>query len=251
MLIRSIGLLVLGLFLALSTQLHPAWSQGNGVERYGKNDRPTSEVGAAYASQCLQNGLRCTLVYGDSARTPETAAKAAPSSSEPLFNPRDPILNGPVAIVVVLVAFATIIGLWMRFGGGGMLLAPAPREMKRREGEVPESWGSPAREMEERPNDFLQRIAAMRDRRQALVLLLRHCLLHAADATGTRLFRYDTERAVLGRLPVNMAGRDRLENLLIEAELVHYGGRALVESQFNDLLAIARGFLSNGRVANA
>lgn len=251
MLTRSVGLLVLGLFLAQSTQLHPAWAQGNGVERDGKSDRPTSEIGAAYASQCSQNGLRCTLVYGDAAQTPDAAASAASSSNEPFFSPRDPILTGPLAIVVVLVALATIIGLWMRFGSGGMLLAPAPQEMKRREGVVPESWGSPAHEIEERPNDFLQRIAAMQDRRQALVLLLRHCLLHAADATGTRLFRYDTERAVLGRLPVNMAGRDRLENLLIEAELVHYGGRALVESQFADLLAIARGFLSNGRAANA
>lgn len=251
MLIRSIGLLALGLFLAAGTQPNPAWAQGTRVEHDGKNNRPTGAVGAEYASQCSQNGLRCTLVYGDAAQTSDATASAASTSSRQLLNPPEPIITGPLAIVVVLVVLATSIGLWMRFGNGGMLLSQAPREMKRREGEVPESWRSTPHEIEERPNDFLQRIAAMQDRRQALVLLLRHCLLHAADATGTRLFRYDTERAVLSRLPVNMAARDRLENLLIEAELVHYGGRALVESQFTDLLATARGFLSNVRVANA
>jgi hypothetical protein len=251
MVIRSAGLLVLGLFLAASAQSQPARALASGTEPVGRNDHPTSTVGAEYASQCLRNGLRCTLVYADAAKAVEVAPNAASSSDRPLFSPQEPIVTGPLAIVVVLIGLMAIIGLWMRFGNGGVLLSPAPREMKQRQGEAPENWYSFANEAGERPNEFLQRIAAMEDRRQALVLLLRHCLLQAADVTGTRLFRSDTERAVLARLPETMPGRDHLENLLIEAELVHYGGRVLAESQFTALLATARGFLSSGRMANA
>ncbi|MEZ2221621.1 hypothetical protein [Rhizobium sp. RCC_161_2] len=251
MLMRGAGLLVLGLFLAVSAQFQPVRAQGNSIEPVGRIDHPTSTVGAEYASQCLGNGLRCTLVYADTAKAVETAPTVTSSPERPSFSPRDPIVTGPLGIVVVLVGLVAIIGLWMRFGNGGVLLSPAPREMKQRQGETPENWHSPTPEAQERPNDFLQRIAAMADRRQALVLLLRHCLLHAADVTGTRLFRSDTERAVLGRLPAGMPGRDRLENLLNEAELVHYGGRVLAESQFTALLATARGLLSSGRLANA
>jgi hypothetical protein len=91
----------------------------------------------------------------------------------------------------------------------------------------------------------------MADRRQALVLLLRHCLLHAADVTGTRLSRSDTERALFARLPETMPDRERLEYLLSEAELVHYGGRAVAESHFGALLNVARSLLSAGRLGHA
>jgi hypothetical protein len=166
------------------------------------------------------------------------------------MSPREPVVNGPLAVAIVLVGLIVVIGLWIRFGNGGVLLSSAPRDIKR-QGEAPESWRTSAAEAEEKPSDFLQRIAAMADRRQALVLLLRHCLLHAADMTGTRLFRSDTERAVFARLPSNMPERDRLENFLTAVELVHYGGRTLAESHFGVLLTTARGLLSSGRVANA
>lgn len=251
MLIRGVSLLMLGLCFATSAQFQPAQAQGDRAGRLEGTGQPTSASAAEYNALCLRNGLRCTLVYADTAKTAEAAQNATPSSDGPSFSPREPIITGPLAIVLVLVGLVAIIGLWMRFGNGGVLLSSAPREMKQRQGETPENWHSSTNEAQERPNEFLQRIAAMKDRRQALVLLLRHCLLHAADVTETRLFRFDTERAVLGRLPQGMPGRDRLENLLNEAELVRYGGRALAESQFTTLLDTARGFLSSGRLANA
>jgi hypothetical protein len=196
--------------------------------------------------------LRCTLVYGDASAKIEPASNTTKSSPQrkPLMSPREPVVNGPLAVAIVLVGLIVVIGLWIRFGNGGVLLSSAPRDIKR-QGEAPESWRTSAAEAEEKPSDFLQRIAAMADRRQALVLLLRHCLLHAADMTGTRLFRSDTERAVFARLPSNMPERDRLENFLTAVELVHYGGRTLAESHFGVLLTTARGLLSSGRVANA
>lgn len=251
MLIRGVSLLVLGLCFAASAQIHAAQAQEDRSALLGSTGHPTSAVAVEYNAQCLRNGLRCTLVYADAAKAAETAQKATPSENRQPFSPGEPLMNGPTAIVVVIIGLIAVIGLWMRFGNGGVLLSQAPREMKQRQDEAPESWRSVVPQAQERPGDFLQRIANMKDRRQALVLLLRHCLLHAADITETRLFRYDTERAVLGRLPESLPGRDRLENLLNEAELVHYGGRVLAESQFTTLLDTARGFLSSGRMVNA
>ncbi|MBY3050113.1 hypothetical protein [Rhizobium laguerreae] len=250
MAIRTLGLLV-ALLLATSAQFSPVQAQKSDSQQVGGGDRQKSAVGAEYAAQCVQNGLRCTLVYGD------VPAKAEPTSNtksspqrKPLMIPQEPVVSGPLAVAVVLVGLVVAVGLWIRFGNGGVLLSSAPRDIKR-QGEAPESWRTSAAEAEEKPSDFLQRIAAMADRRQALVLLLRHCLLHAADVTGTRLFRSDTERAVFARLPDNMPDRDRLENFLTAVELVHYGGRTLAESHFGVLLTTARGLLSSGRVANA
>ncbi|QIO48128.1 hypothetical protein HA464_29340 (plasmid) [Rhizobium leguminosarum bv. trifolii] len=251
MTIRNLGLLV-ALLLATSAQFSPAWAQDSDSQQVGGGDHQKSAVGAEYAAQCQQNGLRCTLVYGDASAKVEPASNTTKSSPQrkPLMSPREPVVNGPLAVAIVLIGLIVVIGLWIRFGNGGVLLSSAPRDIKR-QGEAPESWRTSAAEAEEKPSDFLQRIAAMADRRQALVLLLRHCLLHAADMTGTRLFRSDTERAVFARLPSNMPERDRLENFLTAVELVHYGGRTLAESHFGVLLTTARGLLSSGRVANA
>ncbi|TCA27836.1 hypothetical protein E0H66_32070 [Rhizobium leguminosarum bv. viciae] len=251
MTIRNLGLLV-ALLLATSAQFSPAWAQDSDSQQVGGGDHQKSAVGAEYAAQCQQNGLRCTLVYGDASAKIEPTSNTTKSSPQrkPLMSPREPVVNGPLAVAIVLVGLIVVIGLWIRFGNGGVLLSSAPRDIKR-QGEAPESWRTSAAEAEEKPSDFLQRIAAMADRRQALVLLLRHCLLHAADMTGTRLFRSDTERAVFARLPSNMPERDRLESFLTAVELVHYGGRTLAESHFGVLLTTARGLLSSGRVANA
>ncbi len=242
MAIRSPGLLA-AIFLAAAAQFQPVQAQDN--------VRVASSGGDEYAAECLLNGLGCKLTYSDSSEAAKPASSTTASQPDPVYIPREPIMSGPVSVVVVLVALVAAIGLWMRFGNGGILLARAPRELKQRQGETPESWRTSAGEIEERPSDFLQRIAAMADRKQALVLLLRHCLLHAADVTGTRLFRSDTERAVLARLPKNMPDRDHLENLLTETELVHYGGRVLAESNFAALLATARSLLSSGKLRNA
>jgi len=242
MAIRSLSLSA-AIFLAATAQFQPAQAQDN--------IQAASPAGGEYAAQCLLNGLRCALIYSDSSEAAKPASRTTTSQTKPTFTPREPIVSGPIAVVVVLVGLVAVIGLWMRFGNGGILLSQAPRELKQRQGEAPESWRTSAGEVEERPSDFLQRIAAMADRKQALVLLLRRCLLHAADVTGTRLFRSDTERAVLARLPESMPDRDHLENLLTETELVHYGGRVLAESHFVALLATARGLLSSGKLANA
>ncbi|MDR9772826.1 hypothetical protein RJJ65_09165 [Rhizobium hidalgonense] len=251
MTLRNAGLLV-ALFLATLAPFPPAQAQDSARQQVDGGTRQSSAAGAEYASQCRQNGLRCTLIYGDGSAKDAPASNTTTSSPQrkPLFIPREPVISGPLAVAVVLVGLIVVIGLWMRFGNGGILLSSAPRDMKR-QGEAPESWRTAAAEAEEEPNDVLQRIAAMADRRQAVVLLLRHCLLHAADISGTRLFRSDTERAVFARLPNSIPDRERLANFLTAVELVHYGGRAVAENHFSTLLATARDLLSVGRLTHA
>ncbi len=240
---------MLALSLAASAQFYPALAQDSSGQQA---DRPLSIVGSEYAAQCALNGVRCKLTYRhDGAEKSKRVPDAALSRDNRSFSSQEPAVGGSLAVVLVLVALVVIIGLAMFFGNGGVLLSSAPRDVKKRQGEAPESWRTSDAAVEERPNDFLSRIAAMADRRQALVLLLRHCLLHAADATGTRLFRSDTERAVFARLPATMPDRERLEHLLAEAELVHYGGRTLQEGHFDTLLNSARALLSVGRLSHA
>ncbi|MDO3431769.1 hypothetical protein QWJ46_03635 [Rhizobium sp. CBN3] len=254
MTIRNAGLLA-ALFLAASAPFPPARAQDSGSQP-ADSHQPISAVGTEYASQCLLNGLRCKLVYGDAsdqakAASGTTSSQGKPPLRTPSSFPRQPVISGgPLAVAVVLVGLAAVIGLWMRFGNGGVLLSSAPRDIKQRQ-EAPQNWRTGADVVEEKPSDFLQRIAAMADRRQALVLLLRHCLLHAADITDTRLSRADTERAVFARLPKTMPGRDRLASFLTAVELVHYGGRTVAENHFGVLLATGRDLLAAGRVAHA
>lgn len=135
MTIRNLGLLA-ALLLATSAQFSPAWAQGSDSQQVGGGDHQKSAVGAEYAAQCQQNGLRCTLVYGDASPKVEPASNTTTSSPQrkPLMIPREPVVSGPLAVAVVLVGLIVAIGLWIRFGNGGVLLSSAPRDIKRQGG---------------------------------------------------------------------------------------------------------------------
>ena len=209
-----------------------------------------------YAAQCAQNGLQCWLVSPPGkpqakADAVEPQVKLNPPPMPPVPAVAEPFFSGPVGVIVVLVGVVAVIGLWMGFGNGGVLVSEAPRKATEQRDERPQDWQTASLREEEKPTDFLQRVAAMTDRREAMILLLRQCLLDAAQRTGTRLLRSDTERAVFARLPDAMARRDDLGYLLSEAELVHYGGRDLTEADFSALLEKARGLISSAGTAHA
>lgn len=239
--------LVFGLAVALVSGIAPAISPFTAAPWLVPASQAWAEDGAKpdspYEALCKRHNLRCALTYG------ERAVDVKPSTT---FTPPQTTTpaGGLAALVVVLLGLLLAIGLWMRFGNGGVLLSRAPRDAQQQEGDVPDDWRASPAQAEETIGQFMQRISAMPDRRAALVHLLRRCLLHAADISGTRLYRHDTERAVLSRLPADMTGRAELGTLLAQTELAHYGGRPVAESQFTALLAAARPLLSDGRIAH-
>ena len=97
------------------------------------------------------------------------------------------------------------------------------------------------------PSTLLDQIRAMGDRREALILLLRHSLLSAADATDVRFARVDTERDALRRLPKEWRHFSELDFILRETEWVHYGGRSIEDDIFTRCLEAGEKILGKGR----
>jgi len=99
-------------------------------------------------------------------------------------------INGlGIAIVVALVGL--LIFLFLKFGGAGGLLRADPKD-KNRPKEKKKAWGLTA-ESEDVEN-IIAKIRAMADRKAAMILLLRHCLLQASQETNVNFRRSDTER---------------------------------------------------------
>lgn len=152
---------------------------------------------------------------------------------------------GSVPVVAVLVILALALLLWLRFGGAGGLLAATPKPDRPR-GAAPDAWAISHKERETDPQRLLAQIAAMTDRRAAMVRLLHHCLLFAGDDSDTRFARADTEREAFRRLPDGWRLRDALRGLLGRTELAHYGGREVDEQGFAAALDLGRAILLSG-----
>jgi hypothetical protein len=199
-------------------------------------EAPRSDTGKGYQAM-VRRRADTDAIYATDLQGGPLTVDSRPRRAEPLA-PRGPLLDGNIAMLVVVGGLALMLLLWLRFGGGGLLArtpadAPAPVV-------TPEGWDAPAGT----PGcGLLARAAAMADRRAALVLLLRACLLHAATVTGTRLARSDTERKVLARLPGSFAALGPLAELLRRTELAHYGGRDVSDADFTASLGAARHLL--------
>jgi hypothetical protein len=194
--------------------------RGDGAQTYMKGTSAQHE--ATYATDIEGGRL-----------TPESRAPRA--VARPSIQP-GPAIDGNLALLLVVGFVGLGLFLWLRYGGADLLSrgprdAPAPRAV------APEAWKIDA-DRNLSPEALLASIAAMTDRRAAMVRLLRHCLLHAAQVSGTRFARSDTERSALRRLPVVWQDK-RLRDLLTRAELAHYGGQDVPEDRFADSLALA------------
>lgn len=203
--------------------------EGEGTAAYDRAAGPRVQRNATYATD-VQGGRLM----------PDSRAPAV--RSQP--NYARPALDGNIALLVVVGVLAIALLLWLRYGGGG-ILARAPRADRPGEA-APAAWDMAGAEDQLTGEALLRSIAAMPDRRAAMVRLLRHCLLHAATLTDTRLARSDTERRVLDRLPAEFSRRHALPQLLGRAELAHYGGREVADPDFTASLSAARGLLTSG-----
>lgn len=208
-------------------------------------DPPLGESSAAYeaaaGSRVQMQAAYATDVQGGRLTSDSRAPRA------PVPPPPVPVLTGNWALLAVVGALALGLLMWLRFGGGGVL-APAPRAGKPRP-QAPAAWNMAGAADRLTGEALLADIAAMPDRRAAMVRLLRHCLLHAAEATGTRLARSDTERRALARLPATLPGASGLAGLLGRTELAHYGGREVTEADFAASLTAARQLLGAAHAA--
>lgn len=203
---------------------------------------PLGEGSAAYQAT-VTGRVQTQATYATEVRGGRlTVDSRAPQVDLPQLRP--PVLTGNWALLAVIGGLALGLVLWLRFGGGGVL-ASAPKADRPR-AQPPAAWdmASPADRLT--GETLLADIVAMPDRRAAMVRLLRHCLLRAAELSDTRLARSDTERRVLARLPASLSVRSDLSALLSRAELAHYGGRPVSDGEFAASLATARALLLGG-----
>lgn len=183
----------------------------------------------------LREGAPGRMIY---AREVSTEAE-----DKPFVPPRGPGLGGGISTFLVLAVVLGALVLLIRFGGSGALVQRRP-EAARQVTASPEAWNITDMERATDTGDLIRQIAAMTDRRAAVVRLLRHCLLRAAEDCGTRFMRADTERAAFRRLPASWARHEALNRILRDAELANYGGRPVEEARFAALLDLGRSILT-------
>ena len=209
---------------------------------------PRVEAVETYQRLAQRNGAQTEVAYAAKVDWEDTAGSPPPSRSN-----RDggSVELGGFGVVLAVLIVGGALLLWLKFGGSGVLLSRAPGDSTVR-AKAPANWNITAEEMTGSSKALLDRIASMPDRSAAMVALLRYCLLAAAEATGTRFARSDTERTAFRRLPGHWPLTAGLETILQRTELAHYGGRPVDEAMFSDALRIGGSILDakRGRAAS-
>lgn len=158
--------------------------------------------------------------------------------------PRVYLGDGGFGTFAVVIVIAALLFIFIKFGAGGMLLQrdpSAPNKPRKRA----RAWGLTAQDQS--VSDIMTQIRGMASRRDALILLLRHCLLQAADETETNFRRADTEREALSRLPKTWRRHKQLHALMFQTELVHYGGRDIDDDAYEKALGHGAQILMEAR----
>jgi len=203
----------------------------------------------SYRVLATRNGAKTDPVYATEldGQLASGKAKITPKGPSRSLEPVD--LNG-YGVALAIGILLGVLFLWLKFGGSGVLLARDPSDSKQKNS-APDSWKISNSEINLDADSRLNQIAAMPDRGAAMVLLLRYCLLAAAQTTSTRFARSDTERSAFGRLPGHWPHLGGLESVLQQAELAHYGGRPVSDGVFDKVLETGRDILSANQKAQA
>jgi len=235
--VRQTALFIL-CFCALITAPVVLWAQDEDTRPITYLDIPQSPEAEAYQDATRRSRIQNNINYVDETTEDLLADVARPTE------PRQPRNNdgqiylptggsGP-GVFIVVALFAIALLLFLKFGAGGTLLRAEPKDAKKKDKTPGEDWGLRPEDIPE--GDLLSKIKNMTDRREALILLLRYCLLRAAEATETNFRRADTERDALGRLPGEWPLFANLRRLLMQTELVHYGGREIDDAAYDTAL---------------
>ena len=135
-----------------------------------------------------------------------------------------------ILIVVLVIIFLQSSRIQVGFGKS--------REKTRAEQRTASPEAAAAMDADDR--SFLDRIAAMADRREALILLVSRALERSAEMNAMTLGRAQTGRDVIRTLPQDWRHRETLRDLVRQAEVVHFGGRDISEDRWQDCLSAAR-----------
>lgn len=144
----------------------------------------------------------------------------------------------PVTIAIAILA-AVVFGA-AKYGGVARWSLARPLQAGRRRQDRP---GAGAHSEQREPAD-LPAIVAIPDRRRALVMLLRLALERAAAANDQVIGSSQTARDVLRSLPAGWPPLSSVTELVRLTELVHFGGRPLSESGFQDCVRLVQPILT-------
>lgn len=226
-------------FVALALQATPTFAAEEATTSYLV--APEDELGAQYKRDLGSGRVETVVGYID--ETTEDLFAVAKKEEVTIEVPSGGL---DFNLVWALVASVVLLGLFLKFGSSGNLFS-RDHSKKPTPTKPAQGWGLVAEQVP--PSTLLGQIRTMENRREALILLLRHSLLSAADATDVRFSRVDTERDALRRLPKKWPHFSELDFILRETEWVHYGGRSIEDDIFTRCLEAGEKILGKGRSA--
>ncbi|MEM6464508.1 MAG: hypothetical protein AAF724_21615 [Pseudomonadota bacterium] len=244
------GTHILAQFLVTLCLIAPAMAQDTGPEPVTVIDAPRSDTSDRYSEAARRAGVEPDAIYADGAFDAGIDRQAiVETDRQQSF---EPALDGAWGIAIVVLVAAGLLMLWIKYGGAGVLLSGGMKDIKTNQS-APEAWKLADQEADLEGGALLARLAAIKDRREALTRLLRYSLLSAGERCETRFARSDTEREAFARLPAGFRHHDALKTMLRDAELAHYGGRDVSEETFSRNLQLGRILLdprgSNGHAS--
>ncbi|MDA4848341.1 hypothetical protein [Hoeflea poritis] len=202
-------------------------------------DPPRTQTSEDYQGTARPLDITSDATYADKITGSVPPDRAVRQRSEPWRMDSTVILDGGWGVAITIFTIAVLLFLWLKFGGSSVLLSRGVNEGKEPQ-KPPETWNMAGNETEMDGAALLRHLARMKDRREALARLLRHCLLSAGAECDTRFARSDTEREAFARLPGSFKYRSALKTLLQDAELAHYGGRPVGDEVFARNLELGR-----------
>ncbi|MEM9011648.1 MAG: DUF4129 domain-containing protein [Pseudomonadota bacterium] len=230
---RIAALIVLCLFLT---------AEGVGAQEapYPPEPIPESEAGAEYAEVLRYSRVDRGLTYvGDP--DAEISVEGPEAATNDLTLDEDSLRT--LLIAVALAVLGIVLLVFFRYGGLGSLSTLGASED--RPGRKARMAGP------ETPGDltpverFLEEVAAVPDRRRALMLLANRALETTARLHRLRAARSRTGRDILRNVPTDWPHRAALHTIVELEELVQFGGRPLSEDRFADCLRTAQPLLQD------